>query len=231
MAWPPRLIVFDWDGTLADSADAICSCLRAALADNQLPPISDEELRVVIGLALPEAMRQLLPGSDAPLRQRVADSYRENFFRAADARTRLFADVTETLAALAQRDIWMGVATGKSRRGLLRGLDESGLDRHMMFLRSADDCPSKPHPAMLDEIALEAGVEKHEMLMIGDTEYDLQMANNAAVAAMAVTYGAHDRERLVACEPMACLEKLSDLLGWLDGPHPAAAADGPTAEP
>ncbi len=211
----PRLVVFDWDGTLADSTRTIVDCLARAIENAGLPALPERRLGEVIGLALPEAMRRLLPDLDELQRSRIADDYRREFF-GQKAPTRLFDGVRETIEALHERGIWMGVATGKSRRGLMRGLDESGLGAFLPFLRTADDCPSKPHPAMLEEIALEAGLSADELLMVGDTDYDLMMARHAGVPAFAVTYGGHDRRRLEACAPVACLDHLSDLLDWIE---------------
>ena len=210
----PRLVVFDWDGTLADSTRTIVDCLSRAIENAGQPALPEQRLEEVIGLALPEAMRRLMPDLDESRRLRIAEDYRREFF-GRKAPTRLFDGVRETLEALHGRGIWMGVATGKSRRGLMRGLDESGLGAYLSFRRTADDCPSKPHPAMLEEIAQEAGLATHELIMVGDTDYDLMMARHAGVPAFAVTYGGHDRRRLEACAPVACLDRLSDLLDWI----------------
>ncbi len=212
----PRLVVFDWDGTLADSTRAIVECLSRAMEAEGLPALPAERLKEVIGLALPEAMRALLPAADDATRQSVADRYRREYFAGRTPQP-LFAGARETLDRLGARGIWLGIATGKSRRGLLRSLDETGLADRILFTRTADDCPSKPHPAMLEEIADEAGVAVTEMVMVGDTEYDLMMARNAGVPSFGVTHGGHARERLEACSPLACLDRLSDLLDWIDG--------------
>ncbi len=215
MRLKPRLVVFDWDGTLADSTRTIVDCLARAIEQNGLPALSEQRLGEVIGLALPEAMCHLLPEVDEAVRTRVAEAYRHEFF-ARTTPTRLFDGARETIEALHGCGIWMGVATGKSRRGLMRSLDETGLARFLPFQRTADDCPSKPHPAMLEEIAAEAGLAPDELLMVGDTDYDLMMARHAGVPAFAVTHGGHDRRRLEACGPVACLDRLPDLLDWIE---------------
>ncbi len=213
---PYTLITFDWDGTLVDSEAGIVDSLARALADLELPSLSRAVLRDVIGLGLPEAVRRLLPQAGPELVERFIGRYRLHYLSADRAPARLFPGVRETLASLADAGYLLAVATGKSRRGLDRSLEETGCGGLFLATRCADECFSKPHPQMLLELMEVAGALPEETLMVGDTEYDLQMANNAGARALAVTYGVHGRERLLGQRPLACLERIGDILPWLD---------------
>ncbi len=206
-----RLLVFDWDGTLMDSRARIVGSLRAAITDVGLPPRSDEALQDIIGLGLVDAMQKLFPGI-GELRQEVLIAhYRKRFLGDAADPESLFEGVRETLRALAEQGYLMAVATGKSRAGLERGLRQTGLSVCFQSTRCADESHSKPHPQMLVEILRELCVEARHAVMIGDTEYDLEMARNAGTAALAVSYGAHHPERLQRHQPVACIDDIRDL--------------------
>jgi phosphoglycolate phosphatase len=213
---PPReirLIVFDWDGTLMDSEAQIVSCLRAAARDLVLEPMSDETLRNVIGLGLQEALDTLVPGRDEEFYRRFVERYRQHWFRSGGSS--LFGGVRELLDALRSRRFLLGVATGKSRRGLDRVLDETGLTGHFDATRCADEAPSKPHPRMLFDLMDQLDVTPTQTIMVGDTEYDMEMAVNAGAAKIAVTTGVHSEQRLKRHAPLACLRDVTDMPVWL----------------
>jgi len=210
-----ELIVFDWDGTLMDSEARIVTCIQAAFRDLGLPEPVREVARDVIGLGLDEAMERLLPTGEAELRAKVVVQYRRHFLGGDQSPSELFPGARETLDWMAGQGYRLAVATGKSRAGLNKALDETGLHGVFHATRTADETFSKPHPQMLLELMDELGARAGETLMIGDTEYDLQMANNAGVRSLAVCYGVHEPGRLLACEPLACLDSLWAIRDWL----------------
>ena len=210
-----KLIVFDWDGTLMDSEAKIVASARAAITDLSVPPLANERIRNIIGLGLREAVECLFPEGDEAFHRQFVERYRYHFLIADQTPMPLFAGAEDTLSALCDQGYMLAVATGKARRGLDRVLDETGLRRHFLTSRCADEAPSKPHPQMLEEIMEELGVAGDETLMVGDTEYDLQMARNAGTRAIGVSYGVHGCERLLQFEPLACLDDISELTEWL----------------
>lgn len=209
-----RLLVFDWDGTLMDSAAAITQSLQAACRDLGLDVPSEAQARHVIGLALDEAMACILPRVDAEYYPRVRERYREHF-RLHGARTALFEGAAELVRELHGAGYLLAIATGKSRAGLERALVATGLRDCFHASRCADEAPSKPHPAMLFELMAELEVEPARTLMIGDTSHDMGMAQAAGVDRLAVAYGAHARETLLAHQPVACVRDLGELRQWL----------------
>ena len=211
-----RLIVFDWDGTLMDSAAKIVGSMRAAGNDLGLAPLDDMALRNVIGLGLKEAIEMLYPGAGLDTRRAFADRYRHHFLAEDGEASTFFGGALELLRGLHRRGLLLGVATGKGRRGLNRVFAEQNCGGLFHATRCADEAFSKPHPQMLLEIMEELGALPEETLMIGDTEYDLQMANNAGVSAIGVSYGVHERERLLRHRPLACVDSVGDLSLWLD---------------
>ena len=213
---PWKLIVFDWDGTLMDSEARIVACIHAAFADLGLPPPSTEAARDIIGLGLDEALRVLLPASGREGRRALIERYRYHFLVANNTPSQLFPGVAATLDWLRQRDYLLGVATGKSRQGLDQALAATGLMGFFDATRCADETFSKPHPEMLLQIMQELGARGSETLMVGDTEYDMQMARNAGAQALAVCYGVHPAERLLAHGPLGCLADLVDMQAWLE---------------
>ena len=209
-----RLIVFDWDGTLIDSAASIVECIRQASHDLGLAVPSAERASHVIGLGLHDALRIAVPDLHADQTMAFVARYRAHFLAREDA-MQLFAGVREVLDMLRVRGHRLAIATGKSRRGLERALDASGLRDHFVGSRCADETQPKPHPAMLNELLAEFDVAASTALMIGDTSHDLQMARDANVDAVAVSYGAHPESALRAHAPVACLDSVAALNGWL----------------
>lgn len=214
MAKQFELIVFDWDGTLMDSAAAIVHSLIAACRDLDIPPPSEDQARHIIGLGLQDALRMAVPGLDPHRYVEVAQQYRVHYL-ARDGELQLFAGIEVLVRSLAERGHLLGVATGKSRQGLERALGVSGLGAFFHATRCADECRSKPHPQMLEELMDEFAVAPENTLMIGDTTHDLLMAKNAGVASLAVAYGAHPRAGLEAEGPLYCAGSVADLSAWL----------------
>ncbi len=210
-----KLIVFDWDGTLMDSEAKIVACIQTAFDDvGELPPSRDAS-RNIIGLGLSEAMAELWPEADEIQRDRVIERYRHHFLSANETPSTLFPGARELVDWLSANGYLLAVATGKSRRGLAMALEGTGLGDRFHATRCADETFSKPHPEMLLQIMDELGVRGSDTLMVGDTEYDLQMAQNAGASALAVCYGVHERERLLKHRPLDCLETLDEMRPWL----------------
>lgn len=209
-----ELIVFDWDGTLMDSTGAIVASIKAAASDLGIEPPSDERASHIIGLGLIDALRHALPDLPTERYQDVALRYRHHYM-ARDHELTLFAGAESMIDELAGAGHALAVATGKTRKGLDRAFEVSGLGSRFHASRCADECHSKPHPQMLEELMDEFGATPDATLMIGDTTHDLLMARNAGVAALGVAYGAHPREALEAEAPLYCAADVAQLAAWL----------------
>jgi len=208
------LIVFDWDGTLMDSTAAIVKCIQAAARDLGLPVPTDSSAAHVIGLGLAEAMQAVMPDIQPALYPRMVERYRHHFLTK-DHQLVLFKGVPEMLNALSNEGYFLAVATGKSRVGLNRALNATGLLSIFDATRCADETFSKPHPAMLQELTRELGQDLRRTVMIGDTTHDLLMATNAGAAGIAVEFGAHPVSQLQACQPLFSARNISELHDWL----------------
>jgi phosphoglycolate phosphatase len=208
------LIVFDWDGTLMDSTATIVQCIQAAARDLGLPVPDKRAASHVIGLGLADAMAAAMPDVDAKYYPRIVERYRHHYL-GKDHDLTLFDGVREMLTDLSQQGYFLAVATGKSRVGLNRALNATGLLSVFDATRCADETFSKPHPAMLQELTRELGQDLKRTLMIGDTTHDLQMAINAGTASVAVEYGAHPVHELAALKPLYSAQSLSALHRWL----------------
>jgi phosphoglycolate phosphatase len=210
-----ELLVFDWDGTVVDSAAHIVASLQAACADLGFAVPSDEQARYIIGLGLQDAMQHILPELPVADYPRLAQRYRQHYVAGND-KVVPFHGVPEGLARLRAAGFLLGVATGKSRRGLDQALRDTGLQAFFHVSRCADEGFAKPHPDMLLFLMDRLNVGPERTLMIGDTTHDLQMARNAGVAALAVSYGAHAEAQLADLAPLACASCFDDLIAWLE---------------
>lgn len=209
-----QLIVFDWDGTLMDSTGHIVNCMQQAITRLELPPLPDHTISHIIGLGLNEAVQTLYPDGNASVWSSLAQCYRETWLSNPED-TPLFDNARELLTELAEQDIFLGVATGKSRRGLDKVLRATGLEDRFIATRCADECHSKPHPQMIMELMDYVGVNGRDAIMIGDTEFDLLMARSAGAHSLGITHGAHDENKLKACGPKAILHDLYQVQNWL----------------
>ncbi len=196
----PRLALFDCDGTLADSQHAIVDAMAMAFAAINLPSPPAQAVRTRIGLSLPGIAAALLPDGDAAMRGRLVAAYREAYLAArtaADAAPEPLYDGIPALLDRLHADGWLlGVATGKSQRGLIRLLDAHGLRKKFVTLQTADMHPSKPDPAMVHAAMRECGAATSSTIVIGDTAFDMAMAVNAGTRAIGVTWGYHDAATL-----------------------------------
>lgn len=210
-----QLIVFDCDGTLVDSQAVIVACAQDAFAAVGLVVPSPEQIRHIVGVSLEPAMRMLLGRDDPELGRRIAEAYREAFFarRALpDHDEPLFEGVVETLDVLAARGALMGVATGKTMRGLAQILERHALEHYFATLQTADLHPSKPHPSMLEAAMRETGAAADATWIIGDTTWDIEMGRLAGCHVIGVSYGNHPADALHAAGATHVIDRLRDLV-------------------
>ena len=208
------LIVFDWDGTIMDSTAVIAGSIQAACRDLGLTIPDDETARHVIGLGLDQALRYAVPDMPEAMRPDLVERYRHHFL-AQDEAIPLFEGARETIAELRDAGYRLGVATGKSRAGLDRAMESTGMKSYFHATRTADQTFSKPNPAMLFELMDELAVSTGRTLMVGDTTHDVQMAQNAKVDVVAMGHGAHPPEQLQELNPLALMGDFAELRVWL----------------
>lgn len=210
------LLIFDWDGTLADSEALIVGAMQSAIGELKLPARSDRDIRELIGLGLNEAMASLYPEFELPQVLQLLEGYRQRWLHSGLKEAPLFPGALETIRALHGAGYRLAIATGKSRKGLERSLDfHSELRSMLTASRCADETVSKPHPQMLHELLEEEAIGPERALMIGDTDYDLIMARSARMPAVAVACGVHPRERLQQADPLHILNDVTGLQSWL----------------
>jgi len=208
------LIVWDWDGTLADSTAMITVALLKAAEQVGLPALSRKQASSIIGLGLRESIAALYGEIPEAQAQALAAQYTANYY-AGEREIPLFEGAAETIKALSMRGFKLAVATGKGRRGLNLALENCGLGHYFLATRTVDECFSKPHPQMLDELMDHFVVMPERTLMIGDTSYDLQMAQNAGVKSIGLTYGAQTADQWQHLNPIAQFDEFSSLSAWL----------------
>ena len=212
-----RLVVFDWDGTIADSTGLIAECIQLAAIDCGLPPPSTEAATHIIGLGIMDSTQQLFPTLDQAGLQQFAERYRAHYVPR-DHELRLFDGIDAVLKNLTHEERFLAVATGKPRRGLERAFEtfaDRGLRQHFHFTRCADEGWPKPHPDMLHKLMSFTGVSANETLMIGDTTHDLNMAANAGCDGLGVAYGAHQIEKLMSSPNRGIMHSVAALDDWL----------------
>ncbi|MEO8346173.1 MAG: HAD-IA family hydrolase [Betaproteobacteria bacterium] len=208
------LIVFDWDGTLADSTAPIVFAMKEACRDLGIPVPDDIAARYVIGLGLADAMKFVAPALAATRFPELGARFRHHYL-AREADIPLFAGARELLGELEAAGFLLAVATGKTRVGLARMLENFGLERAFHATRCADEGFPKPHPDMLLHLMDRLDVKPRATLMIGDTTHDLDLARNAGAHAVAVTYGAHSADELAPLSPLAAVQSVPELREWL----------------
>jgi phosphoglycolate phosphatase len=209
-----RLVVFDWDGTLVDSTAAIVHAIRASAADLGLPTPSREQAAHVIGLGLLDAIHKAVPSITREQVPQYVQRYRYHYLKE-DAALEAFEGIPALLDELSSAGAWLAVATGKSRAGLNRALDQMGWTSRFLTTRCADEGVPKPDPWMLRDICEEVGLAPEEAVMIGDTTHDLGMARAAGSDAVAVSYGAHPRNELALEPSLAIVDSVPELRALL----------------
>jgi phosphoglycolate phosphatase len=207
-----ELIIFDWDGTLFDSVGQIVASLQYA-AQLFEQPLTDDAAKSIIGLGLPEVMQILFP--QVPhLQQDILQCYADHYV-ANSKGDAWFQGVAELLADLKQQGIKLAVATGKSRKGLDRVLTQTQSHDLFDITRAASETKSKPHPLMLEEILAEMQVSTDSAIMVGDTSYDLEMAQNLNMPRIGVSYGVHSIDTLQQYQPLAIVHNVQELHVYL----------------
>ncbi len=209
------LLVFDWDGTVADSIGAITDCLRLACSDLGYRAPSEDDARYIIGLGLVDALGRLLPECDPVHYPKLTERYRVHYLARAHEVV-LFPGAAQALARLRERGFLLAVATGKSRRGLDAVLAQTGLQSQFHATRCADESRAKPHPEMLGFLMQDLGTVAHRTVMIGDTVHDLEMAAGAGVASVSVGYGAHAPGQLAGRAEAGPMASFRELAQWLE---------------
>ena len=209
------LLIFDWDGTLSDSTSRIVSCLQQAAVSAGVQVLSDDAIRNIIGLGLPEAMECLYPDLSADKKECVRQEYVRHFLLVDHEPSPFYPGVIEGLTRLRQKDFRMAVATGKSRRGLDRVLGRLKMQHFFDGTRCADETASKPNPLMLNELLAEFDLLPEKAIMVGDTEYDMDMALQAGVHRVAVSYGAHHIDRLHPYQPVLSVDHFPNFVEWV----------------
>jgi phosphoglycolate phosphatase len=206
-----KLVIFDWDGTLIDSVDHIADSLHQAATELGFPALEPADYRDIIGLGIVEALEQLYPGIQPDDIQRMREGYARYFFSKQTGPQNVFAGMAEVVADLRSGGRVCSVATGKSRRGLEGALTSSGLGHHFEVTRCADETRSKPDPLMLQEILAFYGHRPQDAVMIGDTRYDLEMAQRIGMPSIGVEWGVHTRDILGQYNPHAVVGSVDEL--------------------
>lgn len=210
-----QLVIFDWDGTLMDSAQKIANCIIASARDAGLAPPSETTAKSIIGLGLVEAMQQLFPSASAADIKRVIEAYRYHFVAGDVTEQALFSGVEQGLNELQETGALLAVATGKSRAGIERVFADCDLRQHFVVTRCADETRSKPHPQMLHEILDFTSIDADKAIMVGDTTFDMDMAANAGITGLGAAYGVHTEQMLRESQAVEVKHSFSDLLAWL----------------
>lgn len=210
-----ELVIFDWDGTLMDSVGKIVACMQQTARVLELPVPSEMAVRDIIGLSMGEALSMLHPDGDDSVYSQMKDMYRQQYLELNDTPSPLFEGVESLVQQLNVSGYQLAVATGKARAGLNRVLNETGLGVHFVASRCADEAISKPNPGMILQLLAELNVAPDKAVMIGDSVHDLNMANNAGIDAIGVSYGAHDADKLRSANPKAIINSPLELLSYL----------------
>lgn len=211
-----RLLIFDWDGTLVDSIKRIVAAMHMASDICAVPRCTDEEVRAIIGLAMPQAYDVLYPAADdADLKQRYIHAYSEQYLLLEEQPSPFYPGVLDALEHYRSAGYTLAVATGKSRRGLHRVLSGHNMVDYFDITRCADETRSKPDPLMLHEILNYCAATPEQAIMVGDSPFDLRMAKNANVPSVAVSYGAQPLSVLHQEQPILAIDDFYELTTWL----------------
>ncbi|MEN8670402.1 MAG: HAD-IA family hydrolase [Ketobacter sp.] len=210
-----KLIVFDWDGTLMNSLSRIAASMQAAARELSIEPPKEQQVHEIVGLALDLAIQRLHPALGVEQIQAMRQRYSHHYIEAEANPSPFYDGIPQMLSSLSDRGTLLSVATGKSRKGLSRVFNAHGVGELFHSSRCADETRSKPEPDMLLEILEMHELAPRDAVMVGDTEFDLEMASRAGVDAVGVTWGAHDINRLQRHNPKICVDSVDQLSRWL----------------
>ncbi|MFA7553204.1 MAG: HAD-IIIA family hydrolase [Spongiibacteraceae bacterium] len=208
------LYIFDWDGTLLDSTGKIIRCMQSAIIELGLPEREDHQVKNIIGLGLEEAVSCLFPAISAPASVKLRETYSQHFIAADQTPCHFYPHVQSVLQQLRSQGHQLAVATGKSRRGLDRVLTSLQMQHFFDGSRCADETASKPNPLMLEQLLEQFQTDIGDAVMVGDTEFDLEMAANLGMKRIGVSYGAHSIDRLERHAPELIMDTFDQLLHW-----------------
>lgn len=217
------LLIFDWDGTLSNSTAKIVECLRIASNEAGLSELDSSVYQDIIGLGLPEALYKLYPDISETDYEAMRAAYVRAFLADDQTPSPLFEGVETGLNVLKKAGYSLAVATGKSRKGLNRVLNDLEFTELFHASRCADETKSKPHPLMLEELLAHFAKPHHQALMVGDTEYDMAMAESIDMPRVAVSYGAHHISRLQAFNPVLNVDHFDEFVDWVLQNHPISS--------
>ncbi|QYJ84831.1 HAD-IA family hydrolase [Shewanella mesophila] len=212
-----ELVIFDWDGTLMDSVGKIVACMQQTATELNMMVPSETAIRDIIGLSMDEALNVLHPMACTKTREEMISVYRQQYLQLNKTPSPVFDGAEELLLALKASGHALAVATGKARAGLDRVLTETGFSTHFQASRCADEAKSKPHPQMLNELLKQLNIAPEKAIMVGDSIHDLNMASNAGIDAIGVSYGAHTAKRLTEANPIAIVSSPLAMLPVITG--------------
>lgn len=210
-----KCYIFDWDGTLMDSIERIVSSMQAAAKSLNISIPNDEITKSIIGLSLPIAVNTLFPDKGVNTQEKIVEQYKLQFQTLNTTPMPLFNNVIEMLNQLKQNEKIIAVATGKGRNGLERVMELTQTKHYFNATRCADETKSKPHPEMLNQLLNELSINANEAVMIGDTGFDLEMANNAGIDCIAVTMGVGSAVQLAQYHPKAVVNSINELIALI----------------
>lgn len=210
-----QCVIFDWDGTLMDSEARIVASIQYAAKHAGFPVLSYDISKSIIGLSLEKAICTLYPNANDAGIQAISEGYTEYFLNHADVDMRPFEGAVELLRQLRHSGVKTAIATGKSRRGLDQVLAEIGFESYFDMTRTPVEAESKPSPLMLQQIIDELGLSVDQAVMVGDTEFDMQMAQNIDMDRIALSHGVHDLDVLKSYDPVCCFDDLPSLTDWI----------------
>jgi phosphoglycolate phosphatase len=211
-----KLIIFDWDGTIMNSVSHIVHCIQLSADDLGEAVPNDEQVKNIIGLGMFELIDVLFNRQDEEFHQQLIARYRHHFYNNTENPSVFFPRALETLQQLKSDGYMLAVATSKSRAGLDHVFEKYQLNGFFDDSKCADESASKPNPLMLNKILAKLNIDVEQSLMIGDTEYDMEMAQNCGMAGLGVSYGAHSKERLQKYGILDCLDEILQLPNWLN---------------
>lgn len=207
-----QLIIFDWDGTLMDSIDKIVLCMQQAAKQRNIAIPDSQAVKNIIGLSLLKAMQQLFPHLPLKAQESMVDAYRDQYHALQHIDTPFYEGIAALLIKLKTQGYTLAIATGKGRNGLNQMIEKTQTKHLFSATICADETKSKPDPLMLTTLLNKLNIKADQALMVGDSSYDLDMAANANMHSLGVSYGVHGRDKLILSNPIAVIDSLASQL-------------------